>query len=172
MVFFSSNDLFADELTMDDADRFHELCNQPFVLQWMIDWKMTLEAAADLLEYFIGGYATCDPQKQPYAIAVRTKDQNQLIGICGFGPKEELGGNIEICYFIDESHSNRGFMTQIIPKAIAYFFNLTQEQFLCALVDDANVPSKKILLRNGFSWFEVSDPKGILKSHYRLYRKE
>ena len=165
-------DLTADELIENDVQRFYEICNQPFVLRWMDDWKMDLESAKKLIKFFITGYDIRNPEKHPFVIAIRMKQSNDLIGICGFGPKEELGGSAEICYFIDERYSNKGYMKQIIPKAVKYYFDMTQKEFLCALLDENNLSSKKLLLNNGFSFFEFIYDNKMLKSHYRLYRNK
>lgn len=169
MIFFETNNLIADELRSKDAERFHRICNQPFILRWMDDWEMDLDGVKGLLTYFIEGYTIRNPEKRPFILALRTKAENKLVAICGFGSKDELAGKAEICYFIDEHYSNKGYMRQVIPKALNYYFTMTQNDFVSALVDEDNLPSKKILLHNGFCYFEVNDPNGILKSHYRRY---
>jgi len=167
-VFFETKDLIADKLTMRDVEDFHMICNQSFVLKWMDDWEMDLSEVRDLLSYFVTGYDTMNPEQTPLIMAVRIKEK-KLIGICGFGPKDELGGEVEIAYFIDEDYSGKGFMSQIVEKAIDYYSTLTHKPYLSALVDENNTPSKKILLKNGFTFYKVYDPNGILKSHYRFY---
>ncbi|MCL1829986.1 MAG: GNAT family N-acetyltransferase [Oscillospiraceae bacterium] len=170
-MFFKVNGLIADELTLQDTVDFHRICNQQFVLRWMDDWKMDLSQVKDLISYSINGYEKADPEQIPFIMAVRT-ETNQLIGICGFGPKPELNGEVEIAYFIDENFSKRGYMSQIVEKAIEFFFTLTDKPHLSALVDERNIPSKRILMNNQFIYHEVDDSDSILKSHYRLYRLE
>ena len=155
-MFFETQDLIADNLAMSDADDFHRICNQPFVLKWMADWEMGLVEVRDLLSYFITGYEIKNPEQVPFILAIRTKEK-KLIGICGFGPKEELGGEAEIAYFIDENFSGKGYMGQVVDKAICFYFALTNKPYLCALVDESNTPSKRILLRNGFTYQNVED---------------
>ncbi|MCL2050972.1 MAG: GNAT family N-acetyltransferase [Lachnospiraceae bacterium] len=167
-MFFETKDLIADELILDDAEDFHRVCNQPFITKWMEDWKMSLEQVKPLLAYFVTGYDVRNPEQVPFIMAIRTKERKS-IGICGFGPKEELAGEAEIAYFIDEDCARRGFMSQIIEKAIDYYFVMTEKNYLCALVDEDNIPSKKILVKNNFIYNKVDDPNGIHKSHYRCY---
>ena len=172
MIFFETVDLLANKLNECDFQRFYEICNQEFILRWMNDWNMDLESVKSLIKYFITGYDIKDPELCPFVIAIRSKNDDKLIGICGFGAKEELGGKAEICYFIDENYSNKGYMKQIVPEAIKYYFNLTKKDFISALVDEDNIPSKKLLVNNGFSYYEIKDSDNILKSHYRLYRSK
>jgi RimJ/RimL family protein N-acetyltransferase len=169
LMFFETKDLIADRLTAQDSKEFHRICNQAFILKWMDDWKMDFEQINRLIDHFITGYSVRNPKHTPFIMAVRTKTR-KLIGICGFGPKEELGGEAEIAYFIDENYAGKGYMGQIVGNAIEFYFIMTGKPYICALVDDNNIPSKRILIKNGFTYYKVHDSNNILKSHYRLYR--
>lgn len=168
-MFFETNNLIVNELTLLDAEDFHRICNQPYILKWMDDWKMDLEQVKNLLAYFITGYEIRNPEQIPFIMSIRTKDL-KLIGICGFGSKDELGGEAEIAYFMDEEYAGNGYMSQVVEPAIEYYFTMTNKPYLCALVDEKNIPSKKILTKNHFVYHPVDDPNHILKSHYRCYR--
>ncbi len=166
-MFFETQDVRADRLTEGDAARFHALCNQPSVLRWMPDWQSTPEEAAGLLAHFLGGYDGADPARRPYVLALRTRQGGELIGVCGFGPKDELGGEVEICYFLDAAWAGRGLMWQVVPRAVAFYFATFERPHLCALVDMANVASLRLLLANGFRPVAAGDG---LPAHYRRER--
>ena len=170
MYFFETADLFGGKLDLSIAGDFHRICNSQFILQWMDDWEMSLEQVENLIRYFIRGYEKKDPEKIPYIIGIWHKETKRFIGICGFGPKDELGGETEIAYFLDEAYSNKGYMSQFVKKALDFYFNMTNKPYISALVDDRNIPSKKLLDKMGFVFHEVHDPAGKLKPHYRLYR--
>jgi ribosomal-protein-alanine N-acetyltransferase len=167
-MFFETKDLIIEKLTSLDAEDFNRICNQPFILQWMDDWEMDLNQVKNLLTYFVTGYDVKNPEQVPFIMGIKTKEQ-KLIGICGFGPKEELGEDAEIAFFIDEAYAGKGYMSQVVKKAVAFYFTMTKKPYLCALVDENNIPSKRILHKNGFIYNKVDDPNGVLKSHYRLY---
>jgi len=169
-MFFETNDLIIDKLTADDVVRLYQICNQPFILKWMENWEHSLKEVQDLLTFFIQGYSVMNPDKHPFALAVRLKATKALIGICGFGTKDELGGEIEICYFIDENFSNKGYMSQVVEKAINYYFELTGKSYLCAMVDEKNIPSYRLLQKNDFVFYPT-DKMSKIKSHYRVYSK-
>ena len=169
-MFFETKDICVQKLSSNDAVRFHQVCTQPYILKWMDDWDMKLGQMRWLIKHFIKGYEVNDPEKHPYVMGIWHKADHKFIGICGFGPKDELGGKTEIAYFIDENYSHRGYMTQVVSEAISFFFASFDKPFLCALVDDENSFSKKILLKHSFQFFRVDDPHGVLKSHYRLLR--
>ncbi len=170
MILFQTEDLYGDTLCLQDAEEFHRICNAPFVLRWMEDWQMSLEQVKGLIGYFIRGYEVRDPEKSPYIIAIRHRETGRFIGICGFGPKEELGADAEIAYFLDEAYANKGYMSQIVERAIEFYFDLTGKPYLSALVNEKNIASKRILDKMGFVYHEVHDPAGRLQSHYRRYR--
>ena len=167
-MFFETQNLTIGKLTEADAGCLHRICNQPFVLKWMEDWKHNLEEIKELLAYFVHGYSFMNPAQHALALAIRLKETQELIGICGFGTKEELGGEVEICYFIDEGYANKGYMGQVIEKAITYYFSLTGQPHLCAMVDERNIPSYRLLKRNGFVFYPMEEKSG-LKPHYRVY---
>ena len=146
-MFFETDELIVDEISENDTKRFHEICNQKFVLRWMKDWEHNLDEVKDLINYFIMGYEIKNPYKHPFCLAIRLKDTQELIGICGFGKKEELDNEVEICYFIDEKHSNKGYMGQVVKIAIEIYFEMTEKDFLCAIVNEENINSLKILLK-------------------------
>lgn len=170
-IFFETKDLIVDELRVADAVRFHEICNQTFVLKWMKDWEHSIQEIQNLISFFIQGYSVMCPGKHVLALAIRLKMSNELIGICGFGVKAELGGNVEICYFIDEKHSNKGYMSQVISKAIKFYFDLTHENYLYAIVDKNNLPSYQLLKKNGFIIYSPDNNFCSENQHYKLYKQ-
>ena len=169
-MFFETKDLYTQELSLDDAVRFHQICTQPYILKWMDDWDMEPDQVVRLIGHFIKGYEINDPEKHPYIMGIWHKADQYFIGICGFGPKDELGGKTEIAYFIDEDYSHRGYMTEVVGKAIEFFFAHFDKPYLCAMVHNDNVISKKILLNHSFQYHPAVDPESILEPHYRLYR--
>ena len=168
-MFFETKDLIAKRLTANDAARFHQICMQPYILRWMDDWDMTPDQVQNLIAHFIDGYDINDPEKRPFIMGIWHKRDDRLIGICGFGPKDELDGKAEIAYFIDEQYANRGYMSQIMQPAIRYFFAHFDKPYLCAMVDDENVISKRMLLKQAF---QAQDADKSMKPHYRLYREQ
>ncbi len=163
-MFFMIGHLTVDKLTLSDAERFHTICNQSFITRWMDDWKMTEEEVTGVIKRFIDGYAVSDPAQVPFALAVRL--DGLLVGICGFGPKEELGDEVEICYFMDEKYSGRGCMSEVLPRAIEYYFDMTSRSALFALVEEENISSLKLLLKNGFAFVKKCESDGRKKAIY------
>jgi len=170
-MFFETNDLIVDKLTIEDTKRFYEICNKTFVLKWMDDWRHDLSEIEILIKFFIQGYAIMCPDKHALVLAIRLKETKEFIGICGFGRKEELGGEVEICYFIDEKYANKGYMSQVVQKAIKFYFEITNSHYLCAIVDKGNVPSYQLLMANGFVFCPTEETDGILP-HYKVFKKD
>lgn len=169
-MLIETKELYAQKLSKEDAVRLHQICNQSYILKWMDDWDMEFEQVERLIGHFIKGYEIKDPEKHPFVMGIWHKADRNFIGICGFGPKEELGGKTEIAYFIDENYSNRGYMTQIVSKAIPFFFANFDKPYLCAMVHKDNAISKKIILKHSFQFHPVTDTESMLQPHYRLYR--
>ena len=42
-MLFETEHLIVAQLKIEDTIRFHQICNKPFVLKWMNDWKHCLD---------------------------------------------------------------------------------------------------------------------------------
>jgi RimJ/RimL family protein N-acetyltransferase len=165
------DELVINKLNENDQIYLHEICNQDFVIKWMPDWEHDLDGINWLINHFIKGYSIKNPKKHPLCYAVRLIKTNQLIGICGFGTKEELNNNIEICYIINEKYSNKGYMGKVVEILVEFFFKTFEEKYLYALVDKENMSSYKILMKNNFKYIENSNIERINIPYYRCERR-
>ena len=169
-MFFETKNLIVDMFTEKDAQKFFIICNQPHILKWMPDWEMSIFDTTELIKYFINGYMINDPSKHPFALAIRLKTTNELIGLCGFGTKTELAGEVEVCYFINYSHTSKGLLNEILTPTINLYFDLSKQDFISALVDENNIVSKKLLLNNGFIYYPVIEQTDISVPYYRKHK--
>lgn len=170
MALIETADLLGDRLDLRIAADFHRISNARYVLRWMDDWEMSMGEVENLIRYFMKGYDAMNPEQMPYILGIWLKSTGGFIGICGFGPKEELGGEAEIAYFMDEAYAGKGYMSQFVKEAIHFYFEMTGKPYLSALVDERNLPSKRILEKMGFEYQDTADPQGSIRPHYRLYR--
>ena len=77
----------------------------------------------------------------------------QPIGECGFHTWNSTHKRAELYYLLrNDSHKRKGFMTEALSEVIRYGFENMNLNRIQALIADGNIPSKKLLQRNGFSF--------------------
>lgn len=85
------------------------------------------------------------------------KDENSVMGgICFKGPANSLG-QVEIGYGIEKLHQNQGYATEAIKAVVKWALEQDSIQAVIAETDKNNVPSQKVLLKNGFVKIEEKD---------------
>lgn len=104
---------------------------------------------------------------------------NDFIGCIGyFALKDVFSHTCELGYWIGEPYWNKQITTYVIGKFIEYIFTTTNFNKIQATVFEPNIPSRKVLLKNGFS-AEGTVKKGAYKNDkyydyviYGLLREE
>ena len=78
------------------------------------------------------------------------KQENKVVaGICFKGPPDE-NGKVEIGYGTEESHQNRGIISEAIKKVVEWAFEQKNIKIVSAETDFDNIVSQKVLINNGF----------------------
>lgn len=135
-------------LQQGDALALHQIANEPEIIRWMPDWQSTREEIERLIRYFGVQFHLANRREARVAFAVQLEDE--VIGMVGVGNKPEVDDEIEIAYFVSQTHVGRGYATEA-AKAVAQWAlaNLGME-YLMAIVDTDNHPSQRVLERCGF----------------------
>lgn len=89
------------------------------------------------------------------------KQSNTIIGNCGFHTWNPQHHRAEIGYALNsDEFKNKGFMKETVKKIIEFGFEEMQLNRIEALIDENNIPSKKLLEHFGFT------REGNLRGHY------
>lgn len=89
------------------------------------------------------------------------KTSGTIIGRCGLHNWNMDHRRAEIGYSMeDESYKKLGLMSEALEAVIDYGFNHLNLNRIEALVASYNVPSLRLLEKNGFVW------EGVLRNHY------
>ena len=158
---------------IEDAPALNRIANQEYVLKWMPDWKYSVEDTEKLIRWFISLYPLANKSTARVVFAVEL--HGSVIGMVAFGNKAEVDNEIEIAYFISESHAGNGYITEA-AKAVAHWAlaNLKMD-YLIAIVEPDNYPSQRVIEKAGF---QKIDTRMILNAgeseekpffYYRLY---
>jgi RimJ/RimL family protein N-acetyltransferase len=83
--------------------------------------------------------------------ACMRKEDDRLIGYCGFIPQDDVNGRneIEIGYGLIRSYWGHGYATEAAIACKKYGFETLKFHRLISLIRPENTASKKVALRNG-----------------------
>ena len=120
---------------------------------------ITPELIAGLVEKIIADYA----ELKSLRWALARRDDDELVGSCGFTSWLREGGAAELAYDLAPSYWGLGLMTAAVRAAVAWAFATGSVSRVEALVMTSNDPSIALLERTGFR------REGMLAGH-RLAR--
>jgi len=90
------------------------------------------------------------------------KSKKAIIGGICFHGEPDANGEVEIGYGTDDEHRNKGYMVETIAGLINWIRNNKRVRVITAETDSSNIPSIRVLEKNGFSVFRQNE-KIILK---------
>jgi ribosomal-protein-alanine N-acetyltransferase len=82
--------------------------------------------------------------------AITRKDSNDLIGTIGIYQFNSEDSKCELGYMLRKDFHNKGLMTEAISEVLNYSFRVLGFNTVEAVIDPANEPSEKVLLKTGF----------------------
>jgi RimJ/RimL family protein N-acetyltransferase len=141
----------------------------------MPDWKSSVEDTRKLIRYFATQYAVVNKDKARIMFAVTLNTTGEIVGMVGVGNKQEVDNEIEIAYFISESHAGKGYITEAAKTVSRWAIEHLKLDYLISIVELDNYPSQKVIESCGFQRIEI---RVILNSgeneekpfyYYRLY---
>lgn len=90
---------------------------------------------------------------------ISLKGQDDIIGSCGFLNRAAAHCRAELGYELNKEHWGKGIASEAIKTIIAYGFEQMHLQRIQALIEIPNIPSQKLLERQGFI------REGLLRSY-------
>jgi RimJ/RimL family protein N-acetyltransferase len=132
-------------LTSSDIDRFHALCTDEHVRRYLMDGQVLprewaaaeIRASSDLFEVERVGLWL-------------VRDDDEVVGFCGFRVFETMGPEPQLLYAFTERHTSKGLAT----AACRWMLELTRElgwTRVTAAVDAPNRASIRVLEKCGFA---------------------
>ncbi|MDQ0157988.1 GNAT family N-acetyltransferase [Robertmurraya andreesenii] len=106
------------------------------------------QQAIDLIEGLLFRYET----GRQIRWGITLKDDNVIIGSCGFHALEEQHLKVEIGYDLHPDYWSKGIMTEVIQKVVDFGFRVMELNRIEAFYDPMNIASRKVLEKNGFQY--------------------
>jgi RimJ/RimL family protein N-acetyltransferase len=127
--------------TMDDADDLYLIFSDAEVMKHITGGKVRTRAETETgLRRTIKAWKT-----RGFGFwAVTVKEQNTVIGYCGYMPLEETE-EIELAYGIARAHWGKGYATEAARACLRYGFEEMRLDNIAAVVNPQNVHSQRVL---------------------------
>jgi ribosomal-protein-alanine N-acetyltransferase len=128
-----------------------------------IDVMAQLFANPDFMRFSLGPYTRDQTQNVlqkffswnqaglPSAFAVIFRENNQLLGYCGFLHHGELPNEVEIGYRLDAEYWNRGLATEGARVVRNHGFGQLKLPRVISLIHPENIPSRRVAEKNGMN---------------------
>lgn len=176
----TSKCLLFRELLDTDVDEVLGLRSDPEVMKYIPRPLSTTKAEAlENIHLIRSNYE----KNEAINWAICQKNQNQLIGIIGFYRTQHENFRSELGYMLSPDYQNKGYISEAIKTVLAYAFQHLNMHSVNAVIDPNNIPSEKVLVKNGFRkeahfvqdlfWrnqFLDSAHYGILKSEFEALK--
>lgn len=85
------------------------------------------------------------------------KNENKIIGSCGFKGLPTIEGKVEVGYMINADYQNNGYMSEALSELINYAFRHERVKTVLAETPKENYSSHKVLLNNKFMQYRETD---------------
>lgn len=82
--------------------------------------------------------------------AVTEKNSDNCIGIMGFYRTKPENYRTELGYMILPQYHNKGYVSEAVNTLLDFAFDILNFHSVEAIIDPKNIPSEKVLLKNGF----------------------
>lgn len=160
-----SKRLVLRRLKAEDYEDYCEIFMQSEVSKWLGSGKeLTREDVKKMMDAFEKLW-----EKNGYGVwAVITKNDNKLIGHCGFLPIAN-SSEIELLYAYSQKYWGYGYASEAAEAAIAYAKKTYMWSSLVALAYNDNKSSINVLNKLGFKYVEDQKHFGVNLAYFKLF---
>jgi len=145
--------LILTNLNKDDVKPFHQILCPDEILQYLPEEKMTEEEVKEILDWLIRCYSiNKEDNIRKFTVAVRLKENNELIGWGGLGPLDFDESEIELYFGISKDYWNRGYGTEASKKMLEFGLNEVELEKIVAVLKPQNKPSIRVIEKLGMKY--------------------
>ncbi len=153
---FDLGDVILREKQESDVPDFFRYYSDPKVSKFILcEIPQNIEEATRELRYWRGVFY----QNDGIYFAIADKQTNQMIGSIGLTSHNTYQGRIEISYDLASEYWRRGISTRALTVVVNYAFDVLRVNRIEASASCANIASKNLLLKCGFTL------EGTLRQH-------
>jgi ribosomal-protein-alanine N-acetyltransferase len=154
-------DVVLRDFRESDVEAFLEYLQHPKVNRYIpeVDIPRTIPEAIKEMEYWSDLYKY---QRSIYWAVVR-KSSDRLIGTIGFNSWNRTHRRVEISYDLSHAYWGKGIMTRALQAVCGYAFTTMEAYRIQGTVALDNIPSQKVMAKNGFKREGILKGYGILR---------
>ncbi|HEY6504065.1 MAG TPA: GNAT family N-acetyltransferase [Chitinophagaceae bacterium] len=162
---FETERLIVHPYTMDDLDHFFRLNGDEEVMRYIRPAK-TREQSKEFLEKIIAAY-TERPGLGRWGMYSKTGDQ--FVGSFAVIPVEN-SDKLQLGYALLKENWGKGYASESVKGGVQYAFGKLGLEEIAAITFPENIPSQKVLLKNGFVFDKSITEEGKTLNLYMLYK--
>ena len=153
-----SDRLIIRDFKTDDIDSLFNILSDKDVMRFSLSGTFTKEKTVQYIQDNFKAYH--DPGYGQYAVIL--KENNKLIGCCGFFDTEIEGSKeVELAYRLSPAYWNQGLATEAAILCKKYAFSQLGIHHLIAIIAPENIGSLRVAEKSGFSLSRKSTYKRI-----------
>lgn len=153
--------------TPEDAERFHQIWNDPVVMKYIEGWRPSLEDARRAMTRLLQHWR--DKGFGQWAVVHKT--EGELIGYVGFKHLEQTP-EIELLYGIDRPHWRKGYTTEAACACLRFVFENTGLDRIVAVAHPENVGSWRVMEKLGMRREKIARYYNHDLVYYAILRAE
>lgn len=147
MIKITTERLLLRPFQSSDFKKVHQLLSDPAVMRFSLNGPYSKQQSM----LFINQCILKSENNEPGLFAVIDKENNQLIGSCGFFPQKIQGKKeLELGYRLLKNYWGKGFATEAAIAVKTYAFNVMRITRLISLIETQNNASVRVAEKNGF----------------------
>lgn len=148
------------QVEMRDAEELYALYADEEAMRFYGEPYQSLEEVQAFISLRLDDYA--QRRAIRWGITLRERDDDRVIGSCGFHHFDEGFHHAETGYILNRAHWGQGLMPEAVGAIIEYGFAEMDLHRIEAIIDIANERSKNLLLKLGFQY------EGNLRQRYYM----
>jgi ribosomal-protein-alanine N-acetyltransferase len=151
----------------EDLNAMAELFANPDFMRFSLG-SYTREQTRAVLQKFLSWEETGLPSQ----FAVVLRENNQVLGYCGFLHHPEVPNEVEIGYRLNPEYWNRGLITEAARVVRDHGFRDCELSRVISLIHPDNVPSRRVAEKNGMKIEKEITFRGFPTLVYAITREQ
>jgi [ribosomal protein S5]-alanine N-acetyltransferase len=152
----------------EDVDAMAQLFANPDFMRFSLGAHTERKQTVAVMEKVMGW----DRAGVPSLFAVVPRDEDTVIGYCGFHHHPEVPGEVEIGYRLHPDYWNRGLITEAARAVRDHAFENLKLPRVISLVHPENIPSRRVAEKNGMQVEKEITFRGFPTLVYAITREQ
>ncbi|QUI23438.1 GNAT family N-acetyltransferase [Vallitalea pronyensis] len=150
--------IYLEKFTSEDFDQYYQLVSNEQVMAKITERSIPLDEAKEKFKLLLLNNAL-----HPLFghLKITEMDTNEFIGLAKLKVKEMGSIEAELGYMLLPEYWGKGICTQVASMLVEKAKSIKQLDKLVAIIDPANIPSRKILIKNGFKSDKLCEIDGL-----------